>query len=300
MVRRLDKGVQTYLRRQSRGGELVLGPRHPLLFRGPQALFSQPGNLCAIFSPMADERANGAHLAARLIDARLALPIECRMILVLSDSDDQDQAHLLRRDFNLVVTSGDRALGAFLRNTADRGAAETQDRATKDVAMGRFGVALTTSQRVFREARTSFRKEAATLFPRTDRRARRDIFDSDSGLSDYAYRPRNRFDTEFGTVSFLEAKGRAGLSRQLRSAVDSHLLDAWKLDAGVPVPIASDTHVAAATHGLELFRVRENMLIAAAFAGVAVSPTTRSDVVEYAFRTAKMAKAEAYPEGGIF
>jgi hypothetical protein len=83
---------------------------------------------------MADERSNAAHLAARLIDARLALPLDCRMILVLSRMEDQDQANLLRRDFNLVVTSGDQALGTFLRDPRDLGAAKMPDKSTSRCA----------------------------------------------------------------------------------------------------------------------------------------------------------------------
>lgn len=185
---------------------------------------------------MADERSNAAHLAARLIDARLALPLDCRMILVLSRMEDQDQANNLRRDFNLVVTSGDQALGTFLRDPRDLGAAKMPDRSTKEVAVRRFDAALRTSQRVFREARARSRQEHMSKSFGSSTFLRRQVAAPFPKHSDYVYRPRNRFETPAGPISLLEAARRPGLARQLRSAVDAHLLESWILDTGVPFP----------------------------------------------------------------
>lgn len=242
---------------------------------------------------MADERLNAAHLAARLIHARLALPFDCRMVLVLSRMENQDQANLLRRDFNLIVTSGDRSLEAFLRDPHDLGAAMKPDRSIKDVAMRRFDAALRTSQRVFREARARSRQVDTFKAFGSSTSLRRQVPAELPKRSDFVYRPRNRFETPGGPISLLEAARRPGLARQLRCAVDAHLLESWILDTGVPFPLLSETHLAVAAHGLELLRPREGLLTAAAFAGVAVSPTARDDVVEYAVRTAKLTELEA-------
>lgn len=158
--------------------------------------------------------------------------------------------------------------------------------------MRRFDAALRTSQRVFREARARSRQEHMSKSFGSSTFLRRQVAAPFPKHSDYAYRPRNRFETPAGPISLLEAARRPGLARQLRSAVDAHLLESWILDTGVPFPLSSETHLAVAAHGLELLRPRESLLTAAAFAGVAVSPTARDDVVEYAMQTAKLAGFE--------
>lgn len=261
------------------------------MLRGPQALFSLPGNLCALFWMQAGERANPAHLAARLIDARLALPSECRMILIVGRKDEERQVHLLRRDFNLIVPTGDSALSAFLRDKHDLGVAKAPDRRTKEAVRTRFGIALTTSQRTFREARVRNSDNAVSSRGWIDglEPQRSDVA---WATQDYAYQPRNTFEAAAGSVSLLAASGRAGLARQLRNAADAHLLASWILDSGVPLPLPTSTHLAVATHGLELLRPREGLLTAAAFAGVAVSPTADGDLVDFAFQSAKRARME--------
>ncbi len=277
--------IRHYLSRQTRGKGLLYGPIHPLLLRGPDVLFSEEANLCGIFFPLAAERANPAHLAARLIESRLALPSECRMVLVVDRDESSDLTRDLRRDFNLIANLGEASLGSFLRDRLDRGASKTTDRKIKLIASARFGEALKVSQQSFRQARVLSRRgdgPSERWIPTIDNER------STIHSGPFTYRPQNRFDAQGTTFSLLTAAKRGGLTRQLRAAGDATVLASWQLDEGVPYPITAQTHLAVASHGMKLLGIRERLLTAAAFAGMAVTPSEDPELIVF---TAEFAQA---------
>ncbi|RYG89835.1 MAG: hypothetical protein EON59_00900 [Alphaproteobacteria bacterium] len=286
----MNLSVRQYLYRQAKGRHLLFWPEHPLLLRGPQALFAENANLCAFFSPLAAERSNPAHLAARLIESKLALPSECRMILILGGDIPTDFALDLGRDFNLIVQERDASLGTFIRDRMDRGVSKAADKEVKLIASARFGAALLTSQRTFREARVQSRKigmraDVWTPSIQGDR--------SEVRSGKFLYRPQNRFEFNGDSFSILKSSQRNGLSRQLRGAVDASVLEGWQLDEGALYPVPARTNFAVAVHGLELLQAREKLVTASAFAGVAITPTVDATTIAFAQRYSVTAREQS-------
>jgi hypothetical protein len=108
----------------------------------------------------------------------------------------------------------------------------------------------------------------------------------------FAYAPRNRAEIAGETISLLAAKRRAGLTRQVRNAGDAHLLESWTLDEGVPYPQQATTHIAMAAHGLDLLTPRDGLVVASAFAGVALTPGEDISMADYALGAVRTAEAD--------
>jgi len=70
-------------------GELVERVDHPFLVGNPTALWANPGRLVALFKPTGEERRTPDALVARLVTARLALPLGALSVLVLDREDAQ-------------------------------------------------------------------------------------------------------------------------------------------------------------------------------------------------------------------
>jgi hypothetical protein len=256
--------------------EVVIRPDHPLLLRSPDALVGGDANLCAIFTPQRLEEGNPAHLASRLIAARLALPGHCRTLLLLRD-DQEDRVAKLSEQFGLVAGTNDKAFGSFIRDRDDFGASRPMSSEIQERANRVFEIALYVSENAYRNSRVV----SHTPEPRGRLSATREVVGIHSGS--VSYTPRNRVRFDKGLASILTARDRSGLLRQIILVASGHLLESFQLDQGIPYPRYERPHLAIASDADELLDVRGKTIYGAAFAGVSVIPNENAEVIENAF-----------------
>jgi hypothetical protein len=132
--------------------ELVIQPDHPLLLRSPDALVGGEANLCAIFTPQRIEERNPAHLASRLMAARLALPQHCRTLLLLQEVQE-DRMAKLSDQFGLVAAANDKTFGKFVQDRGDFGGSRAMSPEIQERANRVFEVALYVSENAYRNSR---------------------------------------------------------------------------------------------------------------------------------------------------
>lgn len=254
--------------------QIVFRPDHPLLLRGPDALIGGPENICAVFEPHSIEFQNPAHLITRLMSARLALPRFARTVLILG-RDEEMRFSGLESEFGLTTNRSDRSLRRFLSSPTDFGNSRPMEFGVQASAGKSFDRSMAIVNFAYRLERvTTDTIEKAPAF-KVER-----VLSRKSSTGQFHYRPRNRVSVDGVEASLLSARNRPNLARQLSATISGHLLDTYALDSGVPYPKRiMHTHMAVAVGGADLVTVRGKEVQAAAFLGIALLPTDKSNVV---------------------
>lgn len=268
------KELEIFLQEHFPESDFVYKPEHPLLLRGPDALVSGPGNLCAIFVPNGWEIDNPAHLATRLISARLALPEHCRTVL-LADGIGGD-FFLLERDFGLFTSLDDSALPKFIGDSSDFGASRRMERKIQAGVLKTYDIALTLTEQSYRTTRT--RRSSSSLEPSRRVHSNNKSSPLESGFLKYS--PRNRIEIEGRSVSVLSGKNRNNVIQQLMFAASGAILERYTLDTGIPYPKEKPVHVAISAVAAEAIDMRGKYAHGAAFSGTSLIPTDDLETIQ--------------------
>ncbi|QLH73013.1 hypothetical protein [Rhodopseudomonas palustris] len=259
------------------GNQRVERPDHPFLLRGPDVLVGGPDNLCAIFVPQAVELRNPAHLLARLISARLALPRFVRTVLMFKRPEEH-RLSFLQSHFGLTTTETDPHLVQFLNSPNDFGNSEPMKPEIQSLSSQNFDLCM-------RVVRMAYRAERVLRRSSSDGRSIASMGHDRWRIStgEVRYSPRNRIVVEGVYASVLSGKTQSNLKRQLSAALTARLLSAYQLDRGVPYPVPhSGPELAIAANALDLFPLRGKEVYALAFSGISLLPTDDLSIVSEA------------------
>ncbi|WP_146090421.1 hypothetical protein [Rhodopseudomonas palustris] len=271
------------------GNQRVERPDHPFLLRGPDVLVGGPDNLCAIFAPQAIELRNPAHLLARMIAARLALPGFARTALIFK-KPEQHRLSFLSPHFGLTTTESDPHLIQFLNSPNDFGNSEPMKPDIQSWSSRNFDLCMQVVRMAYRAERVSRaggRDGRSVVLRDYDRRR--------ISMGGVQYSPRNRIIVGNVSSSIISAKSQSNMRRQLNAALTARLLSAYQLDRGVPYPLLDAVpELAIAPDALDLFTLRGKEVYALAFSGVALLPTSNQGIVsEAAFLSRKLTTGSA-------
>lgn len=238
-------------------GSVIVGPDHPFLWPGPDALVARNEGLLALFVPLYREQAHSEELRARLVLARLALPSSATFVLLIDDEPSAIGDSLIN-DFDLVerASSVERVV---VQRFGERRVGPVPPEVRAAVSR-RFATAATSSLRSLEKANTL---GGPSLTPKQG---------GDIPMLRRGSRPNGRI-VRHQTTLMLDAttlRNRVQLTRWLRRGILASIETDFNVDDGVPfmrgrgLPI----HVATAPV-LEAQRSPdpEKMFRAAAFAG---------------------------------
>jgi hypothetical protein len=275
-----------------RGFRQIIYPEHALIFRGPDAVLSAPHNICALFLPNASERKNPAHLASRLIATRLAYPAETRCVLV---PDSGKSEWDLRKDFDASLPGSDQKLIEFIRTPEETGKPPAD--AFRQNTIDRFDRALRTSLLSYRLQRFEAKR------PAEERRRpvrKSDLFISDSRI-DFRHdtiRQRDRYLFREVPLILATGRGRNALLRRTRSTADVQFIFDYGLDNGaIYSKRSSQVALLVVEHWTNLFDENSKAVMAAAFAGIALAPSTDPEEIEMFIAKTRTIKG---PSGNAF
>lgn len=277
------KELESFLQEHFSETDFVYKPEHPLLLRGPDALVSGPGNLCAFFVPNGWEIDNPAHLATRLISSRLALPEHCRTVLLV---DGAEGAFFpLERDFGLFTSLDDSALTKFIGDSSDFGAARRMERKIQAGVLKTYDTALTLTEQSYRITRT----KRSSSPPELSRRVHSNNKSSTLESGVLKYSPRNRIEIEGRPMSFLSGKNRNNVIQQLMFAASGAILERYTLDTGIPYPKEKPVHLAISSVAAEAIDMRGKYAHGAAFSGTSLIPTDDLETIQSVIESNKYA-----------
>jgi hypothetical protein len=257
--------------------EFVHKPEHPLLLRGPDALIGGPGNLCALFAPNGWEIDNPAHLATRLISSKLALPDNCRTVLLIEENLE-GRFSRLDNDFGLVSSFEDKSLSKFLRDGTDYGASRKMESRIQKEVLKTYDRALTLTEKSYRINRSKIRDASPTYSLKIETQKRSSTLES--GL--FKYTPRNRIEIEGQPISVLSGRSRHNVIQQLMFAASGAILESYILDTGIPYPTKKSIHLVVSSLAVGIIDMRGKYVHGAAFAGTSLIPTDDMGVIQMA------------------
>ncbi|MBY5635206.1 hypothetical protein HFO39_10480 [Rhizobium leguminosarum] len=260
----------TFLEDLGFGDRLLVQPDHPMLLRAPDALIGGSETVTAIFEPHAIEEQNPAHLATRLISARLALPRKTKTVLILTRSQ-QAVFSALEKHFALCSTRSDRSLRVFLNDESDFGSTKPMEREQQTVATKAFDMAMEAARYAF----YLNRREEFDVSPSEEPIRKRTLTRSISN-GDFRYQPRNRAVVDGFETSILSARTTGGVTRQLNATLTGSALEVFTLENGVPHhrPNAV-THIAIAEGARRVLNPTSKAIYASALLStVLIAPAT--------------------------
>lgn len=264
----------------------VVNPDHPLVYRGPNALLSAPGNLCAIFRFTATERRSPIMMLARVISSRLAYPSNARFILIVSPNDGQ-HAERLCNDFNASFASNSKKLLEFIYESSELGNTTTIPKEIHQSALARFDVAMRLAEMIDKaNPNPSPKVELSNATIRKSIQSR--------GLE---YFSDQRYWANDFPIAISTAKKKS-LQKSLAHFSALQMLDDYTLDNGIPYRSQGTGIGFLATEQTPwIMQKQRKLMYRAAFSGLVLTPSNSPDILDVLTERAQqvMARQKHFP-----
>jgi len=256
----------------------VIGPDHPLLFKGPDVLISAPGNIAALFVPTRAERKNAAHLGARLIATRLAYPQETRCVLVRNDENLEES---FVHDFDAQISLSDPFANRQIAFPEGGAKPALPDQLWEETVF-RFDQALRASLLSYKWRHRY--SEGPGAAPDTDRWRQLGSVLQHRSLADFrdrTLRQRGRYSFREVSVVISRSQNRSALLQRAKTAAELQFISDFGLDNGIPYRRSShDIAIFVSSRWSETFNENSKAVVASAFAGIAIAPSEDPAIVE--------------------